>query len=234
MANITTVQMCSQLPMCTMPPHETEPVSILYSNKTINACDILRITCINAVSKASDEIYTDCPITYRTWQLLRMTCRALRTALRDYHAARGIYIMSLTALLSSREELSYSVFIDRLLLSMINDKNTDDDHMVMAVNCVRDSCGTLTDYNTLLRWDNSDLTIRAYGVANPHTEIISLDRAATWNPNPCRHTRVGDQFYRVYGDAKALYSWLYDYLPEIYSEVRVWKSLDRRDRLKLK
>ncbi len=37
--------------------------------------------CVRVVSEASPEgIYIDCPITYRMWQLPRLTCHALKTA----------------------------------------------------------------------------------------------------------------------------------------------------------
>jgi hypothetical protein len=173
------------------------------------------------------------PTGYRQWKLLQMTSWAMDDRLGDYHIHHGIHSYDI----DDESETSYTLLVRDIIESMKHDVCII---YGMYINCVyydSDSDDNELDIDSsecIFQWYNRDMTIHKDG------RVYHLDHVRDYETRVCglRHTTLEHViiYGRKYipcmqhrGYTRALYTWIYNELPAVFSLMVIVKRLSYVD-----
>ncbi len=166
----------------------------------------------HTITDLPPEILHLMPVPYRSWQLLRMTCRALNARLGDYHKAHNLVMYC-----RGERPLTYRVFVEHIIDCMRLVLRYDHYVMYKGPQPTINEDGTYVyPYNRLIRVEWS------YGVLFLHTDTN------------CKWVEYGQIIYpqcievhnrrysSPHSDAHAdIYEYIYNELPELYRRMKI-------------
>ncbi len=161
-----------------------------------------------------NDILKQIPPSYRIWKLLQMTCRDINNRLGDYHTARDISLQC-----RNGEELSYNIFVDRMIYDMTDDSSSGDRWYEMY-----SSCG---QFEIIADWYDNRFDIYNAGINDEHQ---SIKRCGQNNTYAC--IRIDNIWYKkAYKDCDItlLLAFIYNELPKLFSKIKIIRYVDSRD-----